>query len=166
MIAEIGAEKVQPGHRKRDQADLDITPMIDIVFLLLAFFIVCSKIDEQVQVQLPKASAGISVIEKAAVVMLVVAGEDPDEPRVYKGKNKSPEYLIAGSPEQQEEAIQDYVVQELNEKQEKVKFTLIKIEGGVKNRQVQLVKFAISKALRDAGRSDMQLFVAIEQVQE
>ena len=164
MISEIGADKIQSGKRKREEADLDITPMIDIVFLLLAFFVVVSKMDERVQINLPKASAGISVIERSAVILMIESGNNPDEPNIYKGKVKSPEYLIAGAPEQQEEEIITYVARELNERQEKVNFALIKIDGTVKNRQVQLVKFAISKALTEAGRNDdMQLFVAIEQ---
>ena len=167
MISELGADQIRSGKRKREDADLDITPMIDIVFLLLAFFVVVSKMDERVQINLPKASAGISVIERSAVILMIESTGTPDEPNIYKGKNKSPEYIIAGEPEQQEEAIIQYVTQELNGKQEQIKFALIKIDGAVRNRQVQLVKFAISKGLTEAGRSkEIQLFVAIEQNQD
>jgi len=44
-----------------DDGELDITPMIDITFLLLAFFVVVSKMDPQQAVDLPRATFGVSV---------------------------------------------------------------------------------------------------------
>ena len=35
-----------PRKRRFDDAEMDITPMIDITFLLLIFFLVASKMDE------------------------------------------------------------------------------------------------------------------------
>ncbi len=35
--------------KKAEEADLDITPMIDVTFLLLIFFMVASKMDPQKQ---------------------------------------------------------------------------------------------------------------------
>lgn len=163
MINEVGSDIISSGKRSRDDTELDLTPMIDVVFLLLAFFIVVSKLDQQVQLQLPTAAAGISVIEQSAVVLLVTKGDSPDEPDIYKGKEREAGNLVVGDPEAQETEVVDYVMGELEEKEEKIKFALIKIEGDVKNRQVQLVKAAVSKALANKQRSDtVQLYVAIE----
>ena len=50
--------------RNPDDGELDITPMIDVTFLLLAFFVVVSKMDPSASVALPIASYGQSVQEK------------------------------------------------------------------------------------------------------
>ena len=39
-------------------AEMDFTPMIDMVFLLLIFFLVASKIDQATSVKLPPARHG------------------------------------------------------------------------------------------------------------
>jgi len=53
---------------KHETADMDITPMIDVVFLLLIFFIVCSTIGKTTSVQLPKAKIGVAVNPKTATI--------------------------------------------------------------------------------------------------
>ena len=49
--------EVKP-RREMGDDELDITPMIDIVFLLLAFFVVVSKMDPKPAVDLPIAKYG------------------------------------------------------------------------------------------------------------
>ena len=44
----------QPPKKKREESELDITPMIDITFLLLAFFVVVSKMDPTLAIPVPK----------------------------------------------------------------------------------------------------------------
>ena len=39
--------------KKNEDADLDITPMIDVVFLLLIFFMVTSTMDDQKAANVP-----------------------------------------------------------------------------------------------------------------
>ena len=48
--------------RNKDDGELDITAMIDVTFLLLAFFVVVSKMDPQAAVDLPRASYGASTV--------------------------------------------------------------------------------------------------------
>jgi len=51
-------------HIEDEPPGLDLTPMIDCVFLLLIFFLVATtmkKIDYELPIQLPMASAGIEV---------------------------------------------------------------------------------------------------------
>ena len=62
-----------------EDGELDITPMIDITFLLLAFFVIASKMDPQASVDLPKASFGQSVQDKECVVLIIAKDESGKE---------------------------------------------------------------------------------------
>ncbi|QEF96377.1 Biopolymer transport protein ExbD/TolR [Stieleria maiorica] len=62
---------------KRDDDEMDITPMIDITFLLLIFFVVCSKMDPTQMGKIPEAQNGIAISAKeSAVVFIEPAGKD------------------------------------------------------------------------------------------
>ena len=52
-------ERIELRKHKRnpEEGEIDITPMIDVTFLLLAFFVVVSRMDPQSAVDLPKASS-------------------------------------------------------------------------------------------------------------
>ena len=54
-----------------ETADLDITPMIDITFLLLIFFMVASTSDVQTSVELPPARHGKGVSERDSVIITI-----------------------------------------------------------------------------------------------
>ncbi|KAA5540999.1 biopolymer transporter ExbD [Roseiconus nitratireducens] len=63
--------------KKRDDDEMDITPMIDITFLLLIFFVVCSKMDPTQMGEIPEATNGIAISAKeSAVVFIEPAGGD------------------------------------------------------------------------------------------
>jgi biopolymer transport protein ExbD len=55
-------------------SETDITPMIDMVFLLLIFFLVASKIDESTSVKLPPARHGVSIAQENAIVVIIKKG--------------------------------------------------------------------------------------------
>lgn len=59
---------------RKDEDELDITPMIDITFLLLIFFVVASKMDPTQTGRIPKAVAGMSVSAKDSAVIFVKQG--------------------------------------------------------------------------------------------
>tara|TARA_R100000781_G_scaffold114412_1_gene85144 strand:- start:461 stop:910 length:450 start_codon:yes stop_codon:yes gene_type:complete len=63
--------------RKRfgNEADLDITPMIDVTFLLLIFFMVTSTMQSAPDVELPVAHHGTGVSRNENVIVSVI---DPD----------------------------------------------------------------------------------------
>lgn len=63
--------------KKRLSSEIDITPMIDIVFLLLIFFMVCSTMENQNTVALPPAQFGSAVSMRNATI-ITLAGEGPD----------------------------------------------------------------------------------------
>lgn len=59
------------GHRRRtiDPGDLDITPMIDVTFLLLIFFMVTSTMKEPVTADVPPARNGVGADMSDALVV-------------------------------------------------------------------------------------------------
>ena len=74
---------VLPRRPVKDTADMDITPMIDITFLLLIFFLVCSTMDQQAGVQLPPARHGIAVDERSSVIITIEPRGVGRPPAVY-----------------------------------------------------------------------------------
>lgn len=55
-------------------AEMDFTPMIDMVFLLLIFFLVASKIDQATSVKLPPARHGVAIAQENAIIVIVKKG--------------------------------------------------------------------------------------------
>ena len=133
--------------KRAGDGDLDITPMIDITFLLLAFFVVVSKMDPTTIVNMPKAKYGESVPEKTAVIVVVEA-TDEDVPIVYKGKSKTDSARCAGSIEEIEEQLADFVREEMEADALKTS-VIIKAERKVKYRHLDIVKRAVSTDLTE-----------------
>ena len=133
--------KLPKRERNPDDGELDVTPMIDIVFLLLAFFVVASKMDPQAAIELPKASYGVSVPEKAAVTLLVTLG-DSGQYKIFKGKSED-DPVVATEPDEIEEEIARFVQKELGANPEKTSI-LIKAAGEVKTGTVQMVQRGVA----------------------
>ncbi len=89
-------EDVLPRRKSDEDADLDITPMIDITFLLLAFFVMVSKMDPQLPVSLPQAMNGDVIPEKNCVVLVVLKEEGDDGFTIYKGRTKDNADAVVG----------------------------------------------------------------------
>lgn len=148
-------EGVLPPRRPvRLDDEMDITPMIDMTFLLLVFFLVASTPDLQTAVDLPPARYGTGVSQHTAV-MLTIAGEGQGPVEVYLADGK------VGSPlppdhEQQESLIREAVEEGLRSGKSSV---LIKAEKGVLHREVSRVAAAASSV---EGTS---LFVAVLEVE-
>jgi biopolymer transport protein ExbD len=71
------ADDFQLPRKKRGDDEMDITPMIDITFLLLIFFVVCSKMDPTQMGEIPEAQNGLAISAKeSAVVFIEPAGKD------------------------------------------------------------------------------------------
>jgi len=149
--------------RNKDDGELDVTPMIDVTFLLLAFFVVVSKMDPQAAVELPKASYGESIPEKNCVTLIVVVDkEDEKKISIFKGRSMGDDTRIAdGEEEAQEEEIGNFVEAELVAYPTK-QAILIKAAGMVKTGMVEMVK-------RGVGQSELaksrKIYVGIEEEQ-
>ena len=144
-----------------EDTEMDITPMIDITFLLLIFFIVSSKMDPSSNVPLPPAVTVVAVPVKNSVIISVGPGDTADAPaKVYKGDGISPENVFPdGDLEAQEDEIAAYVEDQIAENPQ-LTYVLIKASKGIKYREVSRVQDAVSKP-----EAVKQLHIAVVEVQ-
>ena len=140
--------------KRNDDDEMDITPMIDITFLLLIFFLVASKMDQAAALKLPPARHGLAVGARNAVVISVLGG-GADGALIYRGEKLASGDLFKGDPVQQEEAITAYVDQQI-EANTDLQYVIIKAEGDVKHADVARVAKAVGKS-----ESAQQLYVAV-----
>ena len=134
--------------RKRDDADLDITPMIDITFLLLAFFVMVSKMDPQLPIDMPQAQFGNSVPEKNCVVLVVAAGESAGEFKIFKGASMDASGQVAPGEDADMEAEIGEFVQSEFAKNPSLVGVMIKGEGDATSGAIEVAK-------RGAGKSEL-----------
>ncbi|HMP80121.1 MAG TPA: biopolymer transporter ExbD [Pirellulaceae bacterium] len=158
VVAEL--VDVRPKKVKTEEAELDITPMIDIVFLLLAFFVMCSKMDPSDPVAMPKAQYGSTIPEKNCIVLVAVPGPTPGSNLIYKGRSKNESALVrAADPIGIEEEIGQYVESEFNKRPDAIG-VMIKGDRETKTGIIELIK-------RGVGNSPMaqtrQIFIGVEQ---
>ncbi len=132
-----------PFAREREAIDseMDITPMIDCVFLLLIFFIVCSTMDQQSPIELAKARHGKGVSERDSIIISVGTGGVDSAP-VYLADDTTGE-PVPGSLDQQKDAIRAAVEKEKLENGKKD--VLIKADRNVAHRDVAQVIKAVSQ---------------------
>ena len=155
-------EEVLPRRKSDDESDLDITPMIDITFLLLAFFVMVSKMDPQMAVKLPQALNGDVIPEKNCVVLVILKGEGDDDFSIYKGLSKSDANKVTGDdPVELEEQIAEYVEETLS-RNPKIQAVLIKAEGEVTTGAVETAKRGVAGSELGLTR---QLYVGVESTQ-
>jgi biopolymer transport protein ExbD len=149
-----GVEPVLTRRRKLEEADMDITPMIDMTFLLLIFFIVTSKMGPKAGIELPPARQGTAAVEKNNVILTIGPG-DPIA-RVYRGESVDPQDAFSnGNAEDQENEVVAYIEAEMAKSSGGKKSVLIQAEKGLKHREVA----RIAKA---AGRANVEeLYVGI-----
>ncbi len=134
-------ESFMPLRPQSNDDEIDITPMIDIVFLLLIFFIVSSKMNAEQAVDLPKARHGGVIAGKESVIILMKRGTG-DQAEVLKSDGtKFPADL-----EQQNIEIAEYVQKGLDSGK---KHVVIKAEGSVRHGEINRVTGAISESLNE-----------------
>lgn len=132
---------VSTGGRKEPDSELDITPMIDIVFLLLIFFIVTSKMQPQQVTDLPKARHGEGIASKQWIVVNVKRGPGDDAEVSRKdGSN------FSSDKEEQNQQIEEYVKEGM---EQGMKLVVIRAEGAVRTGEISRLRTAISSALEE-----------------
>ncbi len=141
--AEDEEEIARPPRPKRDEEelDMDITPMIDITFLLLIFFLVSSTPDETTAMNLPPAQYGGAVSQEFSTVISVAEG-GIDQAPVYRGDGKIPKNLLSTDPQVRAEEITQHISEGLSDGKTDV---VIKADRGVACRDIDVVLKAISK---------------------
>lgn len=155
-FVEAGEEHPLVFRRPLEDAEMDITPMIDITFLLLIFFLVASRLDEDAPVELPKARYGTAVAEKSSIPITLAQGSG-DTANIFLADGRAADKQVNSSDLIiQEQEIVRYIEENLTAGKEHV---LIKAEKGVRHRDVARVSDAVGKA----GSGD--LYVAVMEVQ-
>lgn len=120
--------------------EMDITPMIDMTFLLLIYFVVCSTPDSMSAVELPRALKG-DAVEGLYSTVVTVADGGLDAAPVYLADGKEPSALVQGDAEQQESKLHEAV---LAGSRDGKRFVLIKADKGVPFREMWRVTKAVS----------------------
>jgi biopolymer transport protein ExbD len=144
---QVSSDLLEPDHAiiSRDRevvdAEMDITPMIDCVFLLLIFFIVCSTMERQSPIEMAKARHGKGVSERNSVIITVGEG-GIDEAPIYLADGVDDEPVV-GNADEQTDLIRAYVQQgKLDDGKLDV---LIKADRNVAHRDVARVIKAASR---------------------
>ena len=126
--------------RRRTDAEMDVTPMIDMVFLLLIFFMVCSTMDRTSSVHLPPAFFGSAVSPRFSTV-ITVDGEGPNAV-IYLGDGTHT-LPLSGSREEQEDAVTRAVEEAYREGRTAV---ILKAARGLRRGEVARIEAAIARA--------------------
>lgn len=140
--------------RKRVKTDdsLDITPMIDVTFLLLIFFLVASVPDVQAALELPRAETGLGVSRKESFTISIAAvASGAPEAYLADGRYGAP---LAGSQAEKESRIRAAVQ---GAARQGIKDVIIKAEGRVRYRDVEWI-------VRAAGIEGMRVHLAVTEM--
>lgn len=109
-LIELEEGEIMPARKRPQQEDLDITPMIDITFLLLIFFIVNSNLQQQTAADMPQAKHGTTVSSVDSAVITMTASEAEGKAVVYLADGITPEARAEENDlNRQEEEITEYV---------------------------------------------------------
>jgi len=68
---------LRPAAVEDDEANVDITPMLDVVFIMLIFFIVTATFVKEAGIDVDKPAAATAVVqEKASILVAIDAGDN------------------------------------------------------------------------------------------
>lgn len=130
-----------PPPKVRGDADLDITPMIDITFLLLIYFLVAAIPDRNAALDLPEAQYGTGVPRTESAILTVGLGGLAGAP-VFLGDGKDPSRQLPSDFRAQRDRIEAFVRQK---QKEGAPHVLIKADKGVPHGDVARVAAAASR---------------------
>lgn len=123
------------GKRRSIEGDLDITPMIDVTFLLLIFFMVASTMKGTPDVDVPPAEHSIGVDSAGAAVITILAAQSTTElPRIVLGDGDGEETDLKG--------IRSFVEEQVRAGKRRI---VVKAEGDVPHGLVEDVAKAIKE---------------------
>ncbi len=134
----------------RDDSEMDITPMIDIVFLLLIYFLVCSS--QQMQsVLLPPAIYGTAVSDVKSLTFMVEY--NPGALPTVSQMDGSRKNTFSSTPELQTSSI----IQSVTEAKRKgVMDVLLKIDKDLKQKDLEEIRRAVSEV------EGVKLYMAVD----
>lgn len=153
-MARLASKSIFKRKHAREEAEMDITPMIDCTFLLLIFFLVTSAMKPPSLIELPKAMHGAVVVEQTSIILTMT--KEGDEVHVYRGNSTEiAERLAGANPVEQEELISQYVEEESSRSSPPKRNVIIKASRGIKHGEVARIQRAASQADVE------QLYVAV-----
>ncbi|WP_010585198.1 ExbD/TolR family protein [Schlesneria paludicola] len=121
------------GGRKVADGEMDITPMIDVTFLLLIFFMVASTMQGTPDVDVPPAQHSIGVDSASATVVTILAPKNSaDSPHIVMGDGAGEEADLAD--------VRRYVEESVRDRKNRI---VLKAEGDVSHGLVDEVSQAI-----------------------
>ncbi len=151
---------IAPRKTQTEDADLDITPMIDITFLLLAFFVVVSKMDAQRPVDMPRAINGTTIAEENCVVFVVTTDSPGGPSKIFKGQDMSPASQVTSQGALDIEAeVSDYVETEISNRPT-VEAVLIKGAGDARTGDIETIKRGVARS--ELGKS-RKIYFGVEE---
>lgn len=121
-----------PPTRGDDETDLDITPMIDVTFLLLIFFMVSSTMQAQPDLDVPPVKHGVGEDGSRAMIIMVARPISEEE---------DPEIVFEGSSGGTIEDLKTFIADQMRE--ENKSHVIIKADRDVPHGFVQRVARAI-----------------------
>ena len=154
---------IPPRPAQSADMEMDITPMIDITFLLLIFFLVASRMDIDTNVSLPPARHGVPVSTRNAVI-LTMSSDAGGNVQIYKGDGINTNTLIEQVDSAAQVAeIQAYVRGQL-EAESTTQSVLVKASRGLKHRDVSRVAHAVG-GVNLVHQNQVQLHIAVLETQ-
>ena len=135
-------EIIRPARIEHDD-EMDMTALIDITFLLLIFFVVTSKLANEVKQPLPMARNGQSVanMDKTAIILSVRWGGG--DTAIVSRRDGT---LFSDDPEQQAAEISEYIQLGLDQNKSEL---LIRADGAVRTGEIQRIKEIVSESLEE-----------------
>jgi biopolymer transport protein ExbD len=148
------SEGLLPSHKKHDDAEFDITAMIDLVFLMNIYFMFLFISTSAGELpDLPTAVHAASIESEDALTITIMAGPDPNFVLVGVDGHKGEPIR---DPALQEQMINAAADEAVREKKTKI---LIKAQKSVRLREIQRIVSA-------ASRDEFTLHVAVAEVEE
>lgn len=148
--------------REQEETELDITPMIDITFLLLAFFVVASKMQEQAPLPLPYAQHGAAIAAKDAIMINIEQPSPDADALFYLSRGMDEGTGIESTVEDLEDQIQEYVENELSSN-DKLRYILVRAGHEVRMKHISMAKKAANRAV--PPESEITTHVAVNEGQ-
>jgi biopolymer transport protein ExbD len=137
--------------KKNFDEEFDITPMIDVVLLLLIFFMVSARIAPGANARLPKAKHGeLTSMHDAVVLVVKKSSNDSVDVSTPAGKR------FSSDSEQQSGEIAEHVANGLQYMEKK--FVLIQAEPNVLTSQIVRIQNAIGSVLDP----EQKILIAVE----
>ena len=127
--------------RATQDFEMDITPMIDITFLLLIFFLVCSTPDESTAIELAKARYGKGIAERDSTI-ITISDEAANPAPVYLADGRTGDPLT-NDLDEQSNLIAEAV--ETDRREHDRENVIIKADRNVAHREVARVIKAVSR---------------------